>query len=423
MIGKSCAWEPISGWNACNANVACYSPAASYFVASRQFFRKLKMNPNHPNSPHILFLFSDTGGGHRSATEAIIEAIHLEFDQQIITEKVDFFKEYAPPFFRKMPDWYPHMVRPPQSYAYGLGFHLSDGPAQARFMNDTAWPYVRKAARKLVEDHPSDLIVCLHPVANAPMLRILGDRRPPFVTVVTDLVTTHALWFNPRADLCIVPTEGARMRAMRYGMRPEQVKVIGLPVANRFCQPPCQREVIRSRLGWPQDRPVIVLVGGGEGMGPLEVIADAIAEANLPAALVIITGRNQKLREHLSARTWPMPTFIDGFVSEMPDYMAAADILVTKAGPGTISEAFNAGLPLILYSRLPGQEEGNVTYVVEEAAGVWAPHPDLIVSVLQNWIEHPEQRAKAAAACRRLARPNAARQIARTLASKIGLDI
>ena len=117
-----------------------------------------------------------------------------------------------------------------------------------------------------------------------------------------------------------------------------------------------------------------------------------------------------------------MPTFINGFVSEMPEYMAAADILVTKAGPGTISEALNAGLPLILYSRLPGQEEGNVTYVVEEAAGVWAPHPDLIVSVLQNWIEHPEQRAKAAAACHRLARPNAARQIARTLAAKIGLD-
>ena len=381
------------------------------------------MNPHHLNPPHILFLFSDTGGGHRSATEAIIEAVHLEFGEQIITEKVDFFKEYAPPFFRKMPDWYPHMVRPPQSYAYGFGFHLSDGPAQVRLMTDTAWPYVRKAARKLVEDHPSDLIVALHPLAIATILRILGDRRPPFITVVTDLVTTHAFWYHPRADLCIVPTEEARQRALHYGMQADQVTVIGLPVADRFCQPPGQREVLRSRLGWPQDRPVIVLVGGGEGMGPLEEIAAAIADANLQAVLVIIAGRNGKLRERLSARSWPMPTFIDGFVREMPDYMAAADILVTKAGPGTISEALNAGLPLILYSRLPGQEEGNVTYVVEEAAGVWAPHPDLIVSVLQNWIEHPEQRAKAAAACRRLARPHAARQIAQALASKIGLDV
>lgn len=377
----------------------------------------------HPNRSKILFLFSDTGGGHRSATEAIIEAINKDFGEYILTEKVDFFKEYAPPFFRKMPDWWPFMVRPPQSYAYGLGFHLSDGPVQARFMNDTAWPYVRKAARKLVEEHPCDLIVSLHPVANAPMLRILGDHRPPFVIVVTDLVTTHALWFHPRADLCIVPTEGARERALRHGMRPEQVKVIGLPVADRFCQPPSARDIIRNRLGWPQDQPIIVLVGGGEGMGPLEEISTAIADAHLPATLVIIAGRNDKLRERLSNRSWPMRTFITGFVREMPDYMAAADILVTKAGPGTISEALNAGIPLILYSRLPGQEEGNVTYVVEEAAGVWAPHPDLIVSVLQNWIEHPEQRAKAAAACRRLARPNAARQIARTLVEKIGLEV
>jgi 1,2-diacylglycerol 3-beta-galactosyltransferase len=237
------------------------------------------MNLLHPRRPHILFLFSDTGGGHRSATEAIIEALHLEFGEQIITEKVDFFKEYAPPFFRKMPDWYPHMVRPPQSYAYGLGFHLSDGPAQARFMNDTAWPYVRKAARKLVEEHPTNLIVCLHPVANAPVLRILGERRPPFVTVVTDLVTTHALWFNPRADLCIVPTEGARERALRYGMasrsgksdRPASGKPL-LPISKRsghHSQPP----------GLAADRPVICWWAGGEAWGRWKKSPLAIADA------------------------------------------------------------------------------------------------------------------------------------------------
>lgn len=381
------------------------------------------MNPPLPEHPHILFLFSDTGGGHRSATEAIIEAVHLEFGEDISTEKVDFFKEYAPPLFRKMPDWWPHIVRPPQAYAYGLGFHLSDGPTQVRLLTDTAWPYVRKAARKLIEEHPSDLIVALHPLSIATMLRILGEQHPPFVTVVTDLVTTHAFWYHPRTDLCIVPTEDARQRALHHGLRAEQVTVIGLPVADRFCQTPGKRDTIRNRLGWPQDRPVIVLVGGGDGMGPLEEIASTIAEENLQATLVIITGRNQKLRERLTARSWPMPTFIDGFVNDMSEYMVAADILITKAGPGTISEALNAELPMILYSRLPGQEEGNVTYVVEQGAGVWAPHPDLIVSVLQNWIEHPEQRTKAVAACRQVARPQAARQIARTLATKIGINI
>ena len=75
-----------------------------------------KMNNKTPKKPHIVFYFSDTGGGHRSAAEAIIEAVHLEYGKTVTIEMVDFFKDYAPPFFRKMPDWYPHMVRPPQSH-------------------------------------------------------------------------------------------------------------------------------------------------------------------------------------------------------------------------------------------------------------------------------------------------------------------
>ena len=84
-----------------------------------------------------------------------------------------------------------------------------------------------------------------------------------------------------------------------------------------------------------------------------------------------------------------IPTKIYGFVREMPEFMRAADILVTKAGPGTISEAFIAGLPMILYSRMPGQEDGNVTYVVEKGAGVWAPEADLVVDTLRSWLEQP----------------------------------
>jgi 1,2-diacylglycerol 3-beta-galactosyltransferase len=106
----------------------------------------------------------------------------------------------------------------------------------------------------------------------------------------------------------------------------------------------------------------------------------------------------------------------------MPDFMQAADILVTKAGPGTISEAFNAGLPMILYSHLPGQEDGNIGYVTSQGAGVWAPRPDQIVAALKNWIDHPDHWSQAASASRRLARPGAARRIARILATQVGID-
>jgi 1,2-diacylglycerol 3-beta-galactosyltransferase len=245
------------------------------------------------------------------------------------------------------------------------------------------------------------------------------------VTVVTDLVTTHALWYHRRTDLCLVPSEQARSRALACGLKPSQVQVTGLPVAERFCQPMGDRRQLRADLGWPLDTPVILLVGGGEGMGPLEKTAQEIAAqlawAGLAAALVIVAGRNKQLQEKLSTFRWPIPTHVYGFVKEMPDFMRAADILVTKAGPGTISEAFIAGLPLILYSRLPGQEEGNVRYVTAQGAGVWSPRPEASAETVCEWIAFPEKRQRAAAAARRLARPEAARMIAHLLGKNLGL--
>lgn len=369
--------------------------------------------------PHILFLFSDTGGGHRSAAEAIIEAIQLEFGESISTEMLDIFKTNAPWPLNHFPDWYPQMVRIPQ--IWGFGYYISNGRRRARVLRNSMWPYVRRAVKQLIANHPSDLIVSVHPVANGAFLHALGSQRPPFITVVTDLVTTHALWYDKRTDLCIVPTETAGKRAIRWSLTPEQVRVIGLPVADRFCQPPRDRFLLRDQLRWPQDLPMIVLIGGGEGMGPLEKTSLSIDSAGLRVGLAIITGRNQKLKQRLEARSWQIPVFVYGFVKNMPDFMGAADILITKAGPGTISEALNAGLPMILYSRLPGQEDGNVTYIVETGAGVWAPTPEEIVTVLRTWIEQPQSRQAAAAISQRLARPQSARKIAHILAQKAGL--
>ena len=160
------------------------------------------------NKPHMTFLFSDTGGGHRAASEAIIEALHSEYGDTLVTEMVDFLKDYAPEPFNHLPELYPDLVRAPE--LWGAIFDISDGRPQARFVTSTFWPYVRRAAKRLVRDHNSNMLVCVHPVANSFILKALGEHHLPFVTVVTDMVTTHAIWFDKRADLIIVPTEAAR---------------------------------------------------------------------------------------------------------------------------------------------------------------------------------------------------------------------
>jgi 1,2-diacylglycerol 3-beta-galactosyltransferase len=377
------------------------------------------MNPQTLRKPHIVFYFSDTGGGHRSAAEAIIEAIQLEYKDQATTEMVDFFKNYAPRPFNRAAEMYPYMVKAP--HLWGASFHATDGQARARAITTTMWPIARQAARSLVQKHPADLIVTVHPFANSFALRALGKNRPPFINVVTDMVTTHALWYDNRADLILVPTETARRRAIKYNISPEKVKVVGLPVADRYCQPKGSKTVLREKLGWPSNKPIVLLVGGGEGMGPLAKTAQAIDASGLDVALVIVCGRNQRLKASLEECEWENPTMIYGFTRQMPDFMRASDFIVTKAGPGTIAEALNAELPIILYSKLPGQEDGNVTFVEEEGAGVWAPNPQEVVRTLTRWISRPVERQTVIENCRRAGKPQAARTIAHILGGKLGL--
>lgn len=379
------------------------------------------MNNLIHKKPHIVFYFSDTGGGHRSAAEAIIEAINFEYKNKVTTEMVDFFKDFAPLPFNHAADMYPYMVRAPQLWS--ASFYATDGRTQARMLTTTMWPIARRAARSLVQTHPADLIVTVHPFANSFALKALGKVRPPFINVVTDMVTTHALWFDNRADLILVPTETARKRALKYHMDPEKVCVVGLPVADRYCQPIGEKNLLRKNLGWPVDKPIVLMVGGGEGMGPLAKTAQAIDSCGLDVGLVIVCGRNQKLKASLEEYKWENPTKIYGFTREMPDFMRASNFIVTKAGPGTIAEALNAQLPIILYSKLPGQEDGNVTFVQEEGAGVWAPTPQEVVRALTRWISRPEECKRVIENCRRAGRPEAARTIAHVIANKLGLDL
>ena len=367
--------------------------------------------------PQVLFLFSDTGGGHRSAAEAIIEALELEAPGCFDIQLIDVFKQYAPPPLNLAPAAYPGMVRVPQMW--GFGYRVTDSHRRARALTGAAWPYVRRAARRFAREQHPDLLVSVHPVLVTSILKGYGSQRPPFFTVVTDLVTTHALWYDRRVDQYFVPTEEARQRALACGVAEPRLRVVGLPVAQRFCQPGGDRVALRAELDWPGDRPVVLLMGGGEGMGPLFDTATVIAMPGGEFALAVICGRNRRLKEQLEAQDWPIPIRIYGFEKRIPQMMQAADLLVTKAGPGTITEAINAGLPMVIYSRLPGQEDGNVSYVVSQGVGTWAPGHERAAASVHQWLEDPRGMQQAAAACRRIARPAAAIEIARMIAARL----
>ncbi len=361
----------------------------------------------------IIILFSDAGGGHRSAGEAIAEALAAQYGAAVEVALVDALKQYTRWPINRLPEWYPAMIAKGR-LGWGLTYWLMDGRPQMRVGDKLVWPYVRAEVARFLRDHPADLYISVHP-AMCLLMHELRSRGTPLITVVTDLVSTHALWYSRLTNLCIVPTEAARQTALLHGYQYDQVRVVGLPVAARFGVPAEDRAALKARLGWSPDRPTVLVMGGGEGMGPLFKIAQAIAHSGLACELAVVAGRNQALQAQLQAAEWPVPAHIYGFVREVPDFMRAATVLVSKAGPGTICEALSVGLPMILYSRVPGQEAGNAAYVADGGAGAWAPGPQRVVAALRRWIgpdAQPEALAQARAAALRLARPHAAREIA-----------
>jgi 1,2-diacylglycerol 3-beta-galactosyltransferase len=362
----------------------------------------------------VLFLFSDTGGGHRAAAEAIRDALIIRRSGEVAVEMVDVFRHYSPFPFKYMPEMYPWVVNRSKT-SWGMGFRLTNTWQRARLISRGMYVSTEKGLIRMFREHPADVVVSVHSLLTRLSMEALlhSEKRPPFVTVVTDLVSTHMFWFDRRVDRCLVPTGTAYDYGLRGGLKPEQLRVTGLPVHPLFAERLKDKASARQELGWDATLPTILIVGGGEGMGPIYHTARSLNAQRLKCQLVIIAGRNQELKEQLEGERWNQPTLIHSFVTNMPVLMAASDILLTKAGPATISEACIAGLPLILYDAIPGQETGNVDFVVENNAGVFAPTAEAVTYTVKSWLaEGPEGLKWRSENARRLGRPNAVWDIA-----------
>jgi len=332
-------------------------------------------------------------------------------------EMVDIFAEMERWPFDHFPAWYPTCVGL-NGIPWGVGFHLSDGVHLVKTMSKLVWPYARNPLCDLLRQHPADVIVSFHPIPNYALS--LGLRRMgweiPLGIVAVDLVTVHAGWFVPGADTYLVPTHAAKARAMRWSITESHIHVTGMPTRRRFLTSMgLSKSQARAQLNLPQDRSVVLVAGGGEGMGPLGQVVRLLARQRPDAHLAVITGRNRALYQELTHSDYPIPIQIEGFVGNMEVWMRAADILVTKAGPNSLAEAFLAGLPLVLYTALPGQEKGNVGHVVGNGAGIWAPLPRMAARAVLQLLNNPEKRTAMAQRSQALARPFATEQIAREI--------
>jgi len=362
----------------------------------------------------VLILMSDTGGGHRSAAQALAEGLeHIrpgEFDVQLL----DFIADCTPfPLNRAG-----RLYRPAVDYSgplWGWFWRMNDGHRRMAFLLKLSTPWARSRLVQVLRRTMPQAIVSVHSLSNHLALQAVRglDRPIPVITLVTDLVRAHASWFCPNVDLCIVPSDVVRQKGLACGLSPQKIKVVGLPVSPKFGQELGGKSERKRKLGLKPDLPALLVVGGGEGMGKVFRIARAIAEARLPAQLLIVTGRNRSLRRRLERVDWEIPTTVFGFVDNMPELMAASEVIVTKAGPATISEAIACGLPIIISGAIPYQEDLNIAYVVENGLGQFAEKPREVVNLLREWLQPGNgELSRMVQNARRLARPEVTLEVA-----------
>jgi 1,2-diacylglycerol 3-beta-galactosyltransferase len=359
----------------------------------------------------ILILTTVTGGGHKTAARAIAEQLAARYGNDVTIEIVDVLKDYAPLPFDRAPEAYQIMQKMP--LAWRSLYELSDGARRAKIITATLALYTRRQAEKLLERHISDVIISTFHLANAPILEALSHQTPrvPFITVVTDLVTAPAVWFDSRIDLCVIPTEDVRPLAIEGGVRPERIQYLGMPVPSDFKPAKhSSRSILKKALGWEPHQPAVMIMSGADGVGPLEQLARALSPLNCTVA--VVTGKNKNLKAEIEHQALPSNVKVYGYVEDMPGLMQAADVLVSKAGAATVMEALNSHLPIVFYAKLSGQEDGNVDFVVRAGAGFWAPKTNEVLSTVSQLVENPAELDRAQTACARISQPAAAQQIA-----------
>ncbi|TVY10255.1 MGDG synthase family glycosyltransferase [Paenibacillus cremeus] len=324
------------------------------------------------SSLRVLLLSGDLGDGHKQAAKALAEAC----GSRVQTEEIDFMQGVYPHlhplvkyFFLK------GLEKAPSLYGYLYRKTKSSERLSMSFRSFLKLG-LGKLADLLAEKQP-DIVVCTFPLAAAAvsLLKAKGQLKSPLVTVITDH-TDHSLWLHPHTDLYLVGSESVADALKRRGIAPARLCVTGIPVRQRFFDP-----VDRTRLchafGLSPELPTVLVMGGGCGL----LGAEIRSLINSPSVrqhmqTIILCGSNVEVRCELEEelrRSEPEHdrggrVIVKGYVEEIHEWMAVADLLVTKPGGLTTAEAVAMGLPMLLYKPIPGQEEDNAA--VLEQAGV-----------------------------------------------------
>lgn len=333
-------------------------------------------------SKKVLIMSASTGGGHNRAARAIKEELTQKIidGETIECEIIDSLKLVNTTMDKIISRGYEKSaIYTPKAYGKVYRFSESNLASKNEFKDNMLTSFMASKFRKLLLDKKPDIIVGTHPF---PMIALSTLKKeynqndifsknykqlyiPPLITVLTDY-TTHPTWIQNEIDYYIVGHEYVKELLVSDGVSPDKVKPFGIPVEKSFLNHR-DRDVVLSELGLDSNKLTVLLMGGSFGAGNIKETLHELLNIDRDFQIIVITGKNLSLKEKLekSLNTYPhnKNICILGFTNNMNDILASIDVLITKPGGLTTTEALLKGVPMIVPYYIPGQEEENLDFL------------------------------------------------------------
>ena len=363
--------------------------------------------------PRILVLSASVGAGHLRAAEAVVAAAK-ELRPDAVVESRDVL-DFTSKMFRQLYSkaYLDLVAKAPHLLGYVYD-HLDRDTQHGHKLGDKLRIAVDKLNlrdfQKWLLATPWDLVINTHflPAERIARLKRKDKFTAPQVTVCTDF-DTHRLWVNEPCEHYFVATEEGKLHLEHWEIPASKIDVTGIPVMPAFATP-ADRAACCRRMNIAGDRPVVLQMCGGFGVGPVEGVFGSLLEVATPIDLVVICGRNEKLKAALEKLPTPPRhrAHIVGLTHEMDAWMGCADLVVSKPGGLTTSEILARGVAMVVVNPIPGQESRNSDYLLENGAAVKANHPSALRHKVEQILATPARLRAMQSAARTLGHPRAA---------------
>jgi len=360
----------------------------------------------------VLLMYITEVSGHHSATLAIENALRIQ-EPSIDILNINAFHYTNPISERIVNRFYMGVIKKTP----GIWDYLYDNPSIVKNTRRIK-QYVHKLnspkLKILFDRFRPQVIVCSQafPCGMAADFKKTYNLNIPLIGVLTDHAP-HSFWIYDNVDYYITPSQDTKNGFIRKGVPAQRIKTLGIPIDPKFAKHH-NKEEIAKKMGLDLKIPIVLLMGGGQGIGPIKKIIKYLDRTGANFQIVVIAGTNKKLLNKLknNHKNYKKKITIFAYVDNIDELMEVSKLVISKAGGMTTSEALAKDLPLVIIKPIPGQEELNTEFLLRCGAAIKIIKTKEIISVIERLLNDAEKLKKMSLNAKRLGKPNASFDIA-----------